>query len=59
LRQRSRGANGGPLTLASLRGKVVLLDFWGEWCGPCVGSMPYLMKLYDKYRDKGLEIIAA
>ena len=50
--------NTTPLTLASLRGKVVLLDFWGEWCGPCVGSMPHLMKLYDKYNDKGLEIIA-
>lgn len=50
--------NGGPVTVAALRGKVVLLDFWGSWCGPCKGSMPELMKLYDKYKDKGLVIIA-
>lgn len=50
--------NGGPVTLAGLRGKVVLLDFWGSWCGPCKGSMPELMKLHDQYRDKGLAIVA-
>jgi thiol-disulfide isomerase/thioredoxin len=50
--------NGGPLTVAGLRRKFVLLDFWGYWCGPCVGSMPYLMKLYDEEKDKGLVIIA-
>ncbi|HEY8747527.1 MAG TPA: TlpA disulfide reductase family protein, partial [Tepidisphaeraceae bacterium] len=50
--------NGPPVKLADLHGKVVLLDFWGEWCGPCVGAMPYLMKLRDKYKDKGLVIIA-
>jgi thiol-disulfide isomerase/thioredoxin len=46
-----------PLTLADLHGKVVLLDFWGYWCGPCIGSMPELMRLHDKYKDKGLVII--
>jgi len=50
--------NGGPVKLADLRGKVVLLDFWGYWCGPCVVSMPHLMKLHDAYADKGLVIIA-
>jgi thiol-disulfide isomerase/thioredoxin len=50
--------NGGPLTMAELRGKFVLLDFWGYWCGPCVQSMPYLMKLDDEEKDKGLAIIA-
>jgi thiol-disulfide isomerase/thioredoxin len=50
--------NGGPVTLASLRGKVVLLDFWGHWCGPCIASMPKLMKLHDEFHDKGLVIIA-
>lgn len=50
--------NGGPVKLADLRGKVVLLDFWGYWCGPCVGSMPALMKLHDQFKDKGLVVIA-
>jgi thiol-disulfide isomerase/thioredoxin len=48
----------GPTTMKALRGKVVLLDFWSVGCGPCVGAMPLLMKLHDKYCDRGLEIIA-
>jgi beta-lactamase regulating signal transducer with metallopeptidase domain/thiol-disulfide isomerase/thioredoxin len=50
--------NGGPVTLAELRGKLVLLDFWGYWCGPCVRAMPELMALHDSLGDKGLVIIA-
>lgn len=50
--------NGGPVKLADLRGKVVILDFWGYWCGPCVHSMPELMELYEQYKDKGVVIIA-
>ncbi|HUB27460.1 MAG TPA: TlpA disulfide reductase family protein [Tepidisphaeraceae bacterium] len=50
--------HGGPVKLADLHGKVVLLDFWGYWCGPCIGSMPALMKLYDQFKDKGLFVIA-
>jgi thiol-disulfide isomerase/thioredoxin len=50
--------NGEPTTLAALKGKVVILDFWGYWCGPCVHSMPELMALHDKYNDKGLVIVA-
>jgi thiol-disulfide isomerase/thioredoxin len=50
--------NGGPVRLADLHGHVVLLDFWGYWCGPCVASMPALMKLYDQFKDKGLVVIA-
>jgi thiol-disulfide isomerase/thioredoxin len=43
--------------LSDLRGKVVLLDFWGTWCGPCVQSIPELMDLHEKYRERGLVII--
>ncbi len=50
--------NGGPVKLADLRGKVVILDFWGYWCNPCCEAMPALMKLHDQYKDKGLVIIA-
>ncbi|MDR2438933.1 MAG: TlpA family protein disulfide reductase [Planctomycetaceae bacterium] len=40
-----------------LNGKVVLLDFWATWCGPCVGEFPHLKKLYEKYHRNGFEII--
>lgn len=47
----------GPRSLADLRGKVVLLDFWGVWCAACIEEMPHLFELHDKYHDKGLVII--
>ena len=50
--------NSPPIKLADLRGKIVILDFWGYWCGYCVESMPYLMQIYDEFRDKGLSVIA-
>lgn len=49
--------HGQPFTLASLKGKYVLLDFWGSWCGPCRASHPHLKELYSRYKDKGLEIV--
>lgn len=41
----------------SLQGKVVLLDFWATWCGPCVAEFPHLKQLYEKYHDQGFEIV--
>jgi len=49
--------NGEDFTLASQRGKVVLIYFWAYWCEPCKQEMPYLDKFYQEYKDKGLEIV--
>lgn len=49
--------NGKLVSLSQLKGKYVLLDFWGSWCGPCRASNPHLKELYAKYKDKGFEIL--
>lgn len=50
--------NGEELKLSDLRGKVVLVDFWASWCGPCRRENPNVVRLYEKYKDKGFEIFS-
>jgi thiol-disulfide isomerase/thioredoxin len=49
---------GGSVSLSSLRGKVVFIDFWASWCEPCKKEMPILERLYQRYKGKGVELIA-
>jgi len=48
--------NDSMVTLSSFKGKVVLIDFWASWCGPCRAANPSVVKLYNKYKDKGFEV---
>jgi thiol-disulfide isomerase/thioredoxin len=46
-----------PVKISELRGRVVLLDFWATWCGPCIIAFPHLKAWHEKYKDKGLVIV--
>ena len=49
--------DGTEIDWKSYRGKVVLVDFWATWCGPCVGEVPNVLKLYEKYHDAGFDVV--
>jgi thiol-disulfide isomerase/thioredoxin len=50
-------ADGREVDVQKMKGKVVLVDFWAAWCGPCISSLPEVVELHKKYQPQGFEIV--
>jgi thiol-disulfide isomerase/thioredoxin len=57
IRLEGKDLTGAALDTADWKGDVVLVDFWGTWCVPCIAAMPHLKELNDKYGDRGLRVV--
>jgi thiol-disulfide isomerase/thioredoxin len=57
MEMRFTAVDGREVDLAKLRGKVVLIDFWATWCGPCIAELPNVKRVYEAYRGRGFEVI--
>lgn len=57
LQTENKDLEGNVIKFADYKGKVVLVNLWATWCGPCRGEMPHLIEMQEKYKDQGFEVV--